>query len=183
MAGTGLGWLLTAWARRYALQRGVIDVPNSRSSHVVPVPRGGGLSIALVTVAGIATAGLLGWIPATVALALAGGGGMVSMVGWIDDRGGVPPAIRGGVHFVAALWAVSWIGGVSSYQIGTTTVDLGSAGTILAILGVVWFTNLFNFMDGIDGIAGLESVVAGSIGGGAPVGPGPSVPCCSSPAG
>jgi len=69
------------------------------------------------------------------------------------------------VHFLAAAWALYWLGGLPSLRVGAGAVELGPAGTVLAALGLVWFVNMYNFMDGIDGIAGSEAVTAGLAGG------------------
>jgi Fuc2NAc and GlcNAc transferase len=103
------------------------------------------------------------------------GGSVVALVGFIDDRRPLPAAVRLVVHFVAAGWAIAWLGGLPPLRIGTHVVSLGAMGYLLGVLGIVWTVNLFNFMDGIDGIAGSEAVfvtwgaaflqlVAGSLG-------------------
>jgi Fuc2NAc and GlcNAc transferase len=62
-------------------------------------------------------------------------------------------------HFLAIAWAVWWVGGLRSVDFGWGAVDLGWAGTALMVVYLVWFLNLFNFMDGIDGIAGSQALV------------------------
>jgi Fuc2NAc and GlcNAc transferase len=69
------------------------------------------------------------------------------------------------VHFAAAVWAVAWIGGLPSLNVGTRVLSLGGVGNVLAVIGLVWATNLFNFMDGIDGIAAIEAVCIGVLSG------------------
>lgn len=167
LAATGLAaaWLLTGAVRRYALARAVLDVPNHRSAHTVPTPRGGGLAIGCVALLGIAALGALGALPAGTAAALVGGGALVAGVGWIDDHRGVGAELRIVVHFLAAGWALAWLGGVPEVSLGTATLPLGPAGWVLGAVGIVWLTNLYNFMDGIDGIAAGEAVVVGGAGG------------------
>lgn len=153
--------LLTGVARRFALSRAILDVPNERSSHSVPTPRGGG--IALVGVV-LATCAWLGWSHPPVraiCIALGGGGALVAAIGWLDDRRAVPARFRLLVHLAAAAWAVGWLGGMERLQLGPWTLQLGLAGSFLAVVGVAWLINLYNFMDGIDGIAGSEAVVVG----------------------
>jgi Fuc2NAc and GlcNAc transferase len=89
----------------------------------------------------------------------------VAAIGWLDDHGGVRAWVRAAVHFAAAVWALYWLGGLPELRIGTGTVALGLAGTLLAAFGIAWSTNLYNFMDGIDGLAGGEAVTAGLAGG------------------
>ena len=158
-------WGGTEWVRRYALARAILDVPNERSSHRVPTPRGGGLAIVTAVLAGIAAAAVLGWVPVQFAVAALGGGGAVAWVGWLDDRRRLSPWTRLVVQVGAAVWALAWTGVPDTLTFGRATLQLGLAGPVLALLWVVWLTNLFNFMDGIDGIAAAEAVAVGTIGG------------------
>ena len=73
------------------------------------------------------------------------------------------PGIRLAVHLCAALWAVCWLGGLPPLRVGSHVIQLGWAGYPVAVLALTWILNLFNFMDGIDGIAGSEAAfVAGA---------------------
>jgi Fuc2NAc and GlcNAc transferase len=153
-----LSWALTGWVRRYALRRSLLDMPNPRSLHERPVPRGGGLAIAIVILAGVALGWLLGWVSARSALALVGGGGAVAGIGWIDDRRGVAPEIKAAVQGCAALWALTWLGGFPRIHWGGETIPLGALGWVVGTIGIMWGINFYNFMDGIDGLAGGEAV-------------------------
>jgi Fuc2NAc and GlcNAc transferase len=160
-----LSWVLTARVRSYALAHSILDLPNERSSHIVPTPRGGGLAIVLSSLIAIVSLALTGSIHRDTATALVGGGILIGAIGWLDDHGGVPASRRALVHFLAAVWAVYWIGGLPSLWLGANQAPLGLVGSLLAVLGIVWATNFYNFMDGIDGIAGVEAVSAGIVGG------------------
>jgi Fuc2NAc and GlcNAc transferase len=152
-----LSAVLTGCVRKLALERGVVDVPNERSSHQVPTPRGGGVAIVLTVTAGLALLALIGDLSLDLLVALAGGGAAVAVVGFIDDRRSLSVWVRLVVHFGAAIWALAWIGGVPPLQLGERIVDFGWLGYPLGAVGIVWVLNLFNFMDGIDGIAGSEA--------------------------
>jgi len=143
---------------------GMLDVPNSRSSHTTPTPRGGGIAIVAAATLALLVLALLGNIPRALVMALAGGGIAVAAVGFADDHYNIPAAPRLAVHFLAAAWAVYWVGGLESVQIGTDVARLGWVGAMLSTLGIVWFLNLFNFMDGIDGIAASEGVFIAAVG-------------------
>ncbi|HEX6041948.1 glycosyltransferase family 4 protein [Longimicrobium sp.] len=158
-------WVLTGLVRRRMVARGRLDVPNERSSHVVPTPRGGGLAIAAVVLVGLTGGAALGWLPVNVAVALVGGGILVGTIGWLDDCYSLRALPRLLVHVAAALWTLAWLGGFPRLDVGAGSVALGVAGWVLAALGIVWTVNFYNFMDGIDGIAGGEAVVVG-VGGG-----------------
>jgi Fuc2NAc and GlcNAc transferase len=150
--------LLTLLIRKLKLARGALDIPNERSSHNVPTPRGGGLAIVIVV--SVAAGWLLayGALDRDLFFALVGGGAAIAVVGWLDDRASLPPTVRLAVHFAAAFWALAWLGGLPPLQIGDHPVSLGGWGYVLGLLGIVWTLNLFNFMDGIDGIAASEAV-------------------------
>jgi Fuc2NAc and GlcNAc transferase len=157
--------ILAGLVRRYAIAHAVVDIPNERSSHSSPTPRGGGLAIAAVALIGIVALSATGQLSPRVAIALGGGGLVVAAVGWVDDRRDLPAWPRLAAHVGAAVWLVAWLGGMPSLTVGAEAVPLGFFGSLLAVLGVTWFTNLYNFMDGIDGIAAVEAVVAGTAGG------------------
>jgi Fuc2NAc and GlcNAc transferase len=156
--------LVTGAVRRLALSHGVLDVPNERSSHSAATPRGGGAAIALVLTVAVIVLAVLGTLKTKLSLALLGGGVAVAAVGFMDDRRAVPAGIRLGVHFGAAIWAVVCLGGWPALRIGEQIIELGWAGHALAVLGIVWTLNLFNFMDGIDGIAAVEAVFVATAG-------------------
>jgi Fuc2NAc and GlcNAc transferase len=157
-AGTMLAsWALTGMLRSYALRRGMLDVPNERSSHVEPTPRGGGAAIVVATLGAtcvLALAGALNW---TVALGFGAAGGIVAIAGFLDDRAHLKRRWRLLSHFAAAFILLLSVSGPHPITIldGVT-----SSWTTLpvAILYVVWLINLTNFMDGIDGIAASEAV-------------------------
>jgi glycosyltransferase WbpL len=153
--------LLTGLSRRYALHRVLLDIPNERSSHDTPTPRGGGLAIAVILSVGTTLLGWLGVLEVKLAWALLGGGILVAGIGWLDDHRHVPPHWRVMVHVLAAILAVVFIGGIDRIQLGGSVWHVGWLGSLLAVIAIVWLINLYNFMDGIDGLAGLEGVTTG----------------------
>ena len=156
--------VLAGLVRRYALTHSVVDVPNERSSHARPTPRGGGLAIVAIALAAVATLAATGQMTPRTALALAGGGLLIALVGWVDDKRDLRASVRIAAHTAAAAWAVAWLGGMPPLTVGTGAVARGTGGALLAIRGIVWGTNLYNFMDGIDGLAAVEAVVVGTTG-------------------
>jgi Fuc2NAc and GlcNAc transferase len=150
--------LLTGVVRKVALSFQVIDVPNARSSHTVPTPRGGGLAAVIATTVVLALLAALGHLSLDLFAAIAGGGLVVAAVGFIDDRHALSAKTRLLVHSAAALWAMAWLGGLPPLQFGDSVFVFGAGGYLLGLLGIVWTLNLFNFMDGIDGIAGGEAI-------------------------
>ena len=90
--------------------------------------------------------------------ALTGGGLAVAAVGLIDDRCPLPARVRLVVHIAAALWALAWLGQPGGLNLQALGAFYQVAGYVTAALGIVWTLNLYNFMDGIDGIAASEAV-------------------------
>ncbi|MCP8689152.1 MraY family glycosyltransferase [Marinobacterium sedimentorum] len=154
----GVSALLTGLVRRYALAGGMLDVPNGRSSHLVPTARGGGISIVLVFLGAMVVLWLQGLMAIESFAALGGAGILVAAIGWLDDRGGVAARWRLLVHFVAAGWGLFWLGGVPPVELFSVSLAPGLLGFGVGLLYLVWLLNLYNFMDGIDGIAGVEVV-------------------------
>ncbi len=153
--------LLTGAVRRYALARSLLDIPNARSSHTAPTPRGGGMAIVASFVAATLVLAAIGQVPGHVALALGGSGMLVATVGFIDDHGGLRARWRLVAHFAAAAWGLYWLGGMPAPTLFGVGFAPGWPGQAIAVVALVWLLNLYNFMDGIDGLAGIEAVTVG----------------------
>jgi Fuc2NAc and GlcNAc transferase len=145
----GTSWLCTAALRRFALRRSILDLPNRRSLHAEATPRGGGLGIAGYGVAAPLLLAVAGLLPPLAAGVLSVSGGLVALVGWLDDVQSQGVLMRLAVHLLAC--------GAVAYVAGPTA---GILAAVMVAVAMVWLLNLYNFMDGIDGIAGLQAVVA-----------------------
>jgi len=154
--------LATSWLIGWVSARGVLDVPNARSSHTRTTPRGGGIAIvAVVAWAAVVAAAL--W-PGTLS-ALAGlivPSLVLAAVSWLDDMRPLKNRVRFGMHVAAAAATIAVVGPVRALDLGSLgAVHLGAVAWPLTLLWIVGMTNAFNFMDGIDGIAGITAAVAG----------------------
>ncbi|EPB6906245.1 glycosyl transferase [Pseudomonas aeruginosa] len=125
-------FVVTAALRRYALAEKLLDVPNFRSSHSCPTPRGGGMAFVVSFLSSLLYLTFTGLIGTETFYALFGGGAGVALLGWL---GGMPPV-----------------------PVFGHTVDLGVFGNLPALLYLAWLLNLYNFMDGIDGLASVEAI-------------------------
>ena len=148
--------------RRLAIRRDILDRPNARSSHVTPTPRGGGIAIVGVVLAGWA----LGAMGGTWSAGLVAGTLLVASVSAADDLRSLPARTRFAVQGMAAVTLLALAGPWSSIALpGLGAVSgVGWGAMLSAGLGVLWclgLTNAYNFMDGIDGIAASQAVVAG----------------------
>jgi len=148
--------------RRWSTRR-LLDLPNARSSHTRPTPRGGGLPLMVVAIGCwkillLLTAALL-W---PRHLTLLCGIGMVLVVSWLDDLYVLRFKTRLLVHLAAALLVLlASPPPIAVLLPGLGTIPLGLLAWPLALVWIAGMTNAYNFMDGIDGIAGVQGLVAG----------------------
>lgn len=156
----------SVWLRQTALARHWVDEPNARSSHRVPTPRGGGLAIAatflgaLSVWAGASDARHMDGPVAQLWLALAPAGALVAAVGFLDDRRSLPIGLRLLAYLGACLWMVLQLEGFSRLlpDAPPGVLALGTAALAGLVVASLWSVNLYNFMDGIDGIAATQAV-------------------------
>jgi UDP-N-acetylmuramyl pentapeptide phosphotransferase/UDP-N-acetylglucosamine-1-phosphate transferase len=145
-AATGL---VLALLKRHA----VLDRPNERSSHATPTPRGAGLAVIIVFALGWAAAALILDAPVEPIILAAAAG--LAAVSWLDDLRGLPVGIRLLAHAAAVVAGLSVFPPELLVFQGLLPplVDRAAAGLLW-----LWFVNLYNFMDGIDGITGVETL-------------------------
>ena len=154
-----VGLTLTLLIRKSALKTNRLDIPNERSSHTSPTPRGAGLAVVVAFLLGLVALLVDKSISDDVFLAIALPGLIVAIIGLLDDRGHLTSAKWRLVgHFACALLAVWLVGGLPELPLANVTIDFGLAGDITAVVYLVWMLNLFNFMDGIDLITGVQTV-------------------------
>ncbi|MGZ5036799.1 MAG: MraY family glycosyltransferase [Usitatibacter sp.] len=143
-----VAWSVIALLRRSRRAERLRDTPNERSLHSTPTPRVGGLGL------------LAGALPAAFffadgpVLAVIACAGLLGAISLLDDLHSLPIAVRLPAHGAAAVVAVLSIAGASGTQPGLGIVEAG-----LAVVAIVWMTNLYNFMDGSDGLAGGMAVI------------------------
>jgi UDP-N-acetylmuramyl pentapeptide phosphotransferase/UDP-N-acetylglucosamine-1-phosphate transferase len=149
--------------RRLAIRRGMLDVPDPRRSHRVPTPRGGGVVIVVATLLAplvVASTSAVRLGPAVVAWLA--GGAAVALAGWTDDARSLSSRVRLVVQVGAAALVLAGTGCWRELALPLAgQVPLSWAGCPLALLWIVGMTNAYNFMDGIDGIAAGQAIVAG----------------------
>jgi len=143
--------------RRYSIYYNIMDVPNDRSSHTNPTPRGGGLAIILVFYIALIYFqddiskelfyALLWAIP-------------IALISILDDIYTLSSKIRFLVQVISSVMAIYSLGGISSIDFLFFKMD-GVWLNILALISILWLTNLYNFLDGIDGYAASEAITVG----------------------
>jgi UDP-N-acetylmuramyl pentapeptide phosphotransferase/UDP-N-acetylglucosamine-1-phosphate transferase len=147
-----LAWLLTGAYMRAMVSSRRLEPPSDRGMHKVPVPTGAGIAL-------VATALALWSVAHGPALTgehalLLGACATLTAISWVDDRRGLSPAVRLPAHAVAVALLLAWLG---PEQRVVPAVPLALERVVLGV-GWLWFINLFNFMDGLDGLAGSEAI-------------------------
>ncbi len=151
--------LLTLLIQKMALKHAIIDTPNERSSHTIATPRGGGLAIIITFFIGLSYLFFNDTVETSLYLALLCVLPIV-VISLIDDIRPQSARVRMAVQFVASLLALYSLGGVTAINLGIVHVE-GAWLNIIALFILLWFTNLFNFLDGIDGYAGSQTLFIG----------------------
>jgi UDP-N-acetylmuramyl pentapeptide phosphotransferase/UDP-N-acetylglucosamine-1-phosphate transferase len=155
LGATALGVrLILPWLRA----REVLDHPNARSSHAQPTPRGGGIVVVGVIAAALWAIQVAGGAPLWRLAVLTAALTALAAVSWLDDRRGAPIALRLATQIAAVAAGLFAIG------LGPLAERFALPGWLVGILlalAWMWFVNLYNFMDGIDGITGTETASIG----------------------
>jgi len=153
-----VAWGVAAWVRHRAEALRLVQAPNHRSSHVLPTPNGGGLGIVVAGIlAGIALLLFSGWTFGWVVFGLSA---LLATVGLFDDIQHLPARVRFGVQVAVCAGLLFALGDLPSisFRVGLEFELGGWVLSGLLLLAGVWWINLFNFMDGLDGIAGAQAV-------------------------
>lgn len=161
LAGCSVSLLAQPLVRIWLVNHDLLDRPNHRSSHTQPVPRGGGIGIVVGVFAGLIAGAWTRALPshlliAVVATICVG----FAVLGFVDDRRALSATTRLIAQFALGLLVVLAVAtGLEAPQAATLQVVLA---VIVSILWIPAYTNAFNFMDGINGIAALQGIIAGA---------------------
>lgn len=139
----------------------VLDIPNERSLHVRPTPRGGGLAIVVLTLLVVVIYSIItqDWHKSSIYLA---GGSVLALLGWRDDIKSLPARSRLLIQGLVAVGTVAGLGFFEALPFPLINeIPLGIFGFLLTVVWIVGMTNAFNFMDGVDGIAGGVALTGG----------------------
>jgi len=159
-----IAYLLVFTYKQFALSKGIVDTPNHRSYHTTPIPLGGGVVFACVwLLACVGTTLLPDWTFNNLLLILPGSI-MILAISFVDDLYNISAWKRLGVHLLAASMTLYMLDGFTHLSLGTFTIYLGGAGSLLAVIAIAWSVNLYNFMDGIDGIASMQAIFIFTVG-------------------
>lgn len=152
-----ISWVLTLLVKRVAIRKSLMDIPGKRSSHEVPTPRGGGLAIVLIWLVGVLIFYLLGYIEKSLFLALYSGLILV-IISFLDDLLTMPYSVRLFFQLLGISLGVYFLGGIETIDFGLFQLSQSVILSVVGVLGLIWFVNLYNFLDGIDGYAAVEAI-------------------------
>jgi UDP-N-acetylmuramyl pentapeptide phosphotransferase/UDP-N-acetylglucosamine-1-phosphate transferase len=155
-----ISFCFTYIIRVVALKKSILDNPNERSSHTVPTPRGGGLAIVIAFYLGLIYLFIQGKVENSLFHALLSGLPLMA-VSIADDIISLSPKIRFATQFVSAGLALYFLGGLQILDLGFAQLEWVWILSPFALLGIIWFINLYNFIDGIDGYASMEAIFVG----------------------
>lgn len=158
--------------RQFALRFQILDIPNQRSSHTQPVPRGGGAIIVFVLGIGLAVLWFIHpewFVPHFIAYVI--GATSITIVSGVDDIHPLPNWLRLFVHFGGAFIVLFFFDYWDTFPLPFVgSVNIGWLGFPLTFIWIVGLTNAYNFIDGIDGLSsgvaiiiGLAWAIAGSL--------------------
>ncbi|HSH52288.1 MAG TPA: glycosyltransferase family 4 protein [Bacteroidales bacterium] len=157
-----LSFFLTYIIKRLANRLNVVDIPNERSSHIIPTPRGGGLAIVITWYLGISVFYYFNLIENQLYFSLLCGA-LLAVISLVDDVVNLPPFFRLISQFITVLAAFIFLKGLEPVQLAGFEIGYNYILYPVTIIGMVWFINLYNFLDGIDGYVSIEAILVSVI--------------------
>jgi Fuc2NAc and GlcNAc transferase len=152
------GSYIMTWIFKHISQKKkILDIPNERSSHTIPTPRGGGLAIVIAWYIGISVLFVMGLISRNLYFALLSGL-LLACTSLVDDVINLKPSIRMVAQIITVLVAFISLQGIQPVPVFGKDIFPTFILYAITIIGMVWFINLFNFLDGIDGYASVEAI-------------------------
>lgn len=152
-----ISFLLTYFIKNYMIKKSLVASVNERSSHTVPTPHGGGIAIAITWFIGLFYLYFSAQIETNFFYALLFGV-LISIVSFFDDIYELSPKVRLIIQAIVAIGGLYFLGGFETLTFGIFDIQNPIFTNIFAFFMIIWFINLYNFLDGINGYAGSEAV-------------------------
>ena len=152
-----ISFTLTYFIKEYAIKKSLVATVNERSSHTVPTPHGGGIALSITWFAGLIYLYLSAQIEANLFFALLTGS-IISVASFFDDIYELSPKVRLIAQSSVAFLGLVSLGGLESINLGVFEITNVFVTNMVAFVAIIWFINLYNFLDGINGYAGSEAV-------------------------
>lgn len=158
-----LSFSLTYFIKNYAIKKSLVAKVNERSSHTIPTPHGGGIAISLVWFIGLFYLYFTSQINVNLFYAFLSGI-LISFVSFLDDLYDLSPKLRLTIQSLVSILGLYFLGGFNSLSFGLFEISFSLFTNIFAFFMMVWFINLTNFIDGINGYVGSEFIFLGIAG-------------------
>ncbi|MFW2235609.1 MraY family glycosyltransferase [Aliarcobacter butzleri] len=152
-----ISFLLTYFIKNYMIKKSLIATVNERSSHSVPTPHGGGIAISITWFIGLFYLFFTNQIEQNFFYALLCGI-VISIVSFFDDIYELSPKSRLIIQAIVAIGGLYFLGGFETLTFGIFDIQNSIFTNIFAFFMIIWFINLYNFLDGINGYAGSEAI-------------------------
>lgn len=152
--------VLTGWLKNLSIRNNWFDWPTHRSSHHNPIPNIGGLAMTMVVFSALVTLILFGKLTLSDAFVWLFAASMLGIVGFLDDIKDLSTQLRILVHMVVGALVVSVCGGINQLDLGIGVLEFKYLSFLLGFIWVVGFINMYNFMDGINGLAGAQALIS-----------------------
>jgi UDP-N-acetylmuramyl pentapeptide phosphotransferase/UDP-N-acetylglucosamine-1-phosphate transferase len=146
---------------KFTLHKQILDIPNARSSHSQPTPRGGGIAIVFAWYTGIFILYFFNLIESGLFFAIISGF-VLAIVSFLDDVITLKPWIRILIQLITVVCGLYFLDGFKVFYINDFKAAIPYAFNLVIIIGAIWFINLYNFLDGIDGYASVEAIAIAS---------------------
>lgn len=148
---------LTYFIKNYMIKKSLVASVNERSSHTTPTPHGGGIALAITWFVGLFYLYFTSEIESNLFYALICGS-IISIVSFFDDIYELSPKVRLIAQAIVAIGGLYFLGGFETLTFGIFDIENPILTNIFAFFMIIWFINLYNFLDGINGYAGSEAV-------------------------
>ena len=152
-----ISFFLTYFIKNYMIKKSLVASVNERSSHTTPTPHGGGIALSVTWFIGLGYLYFMGQIETNLFFALLIGA-IISIVSFFDDIYELSPKIRLFAQSIVALGGLYFLGEFETFTFGIFDIQNPIFTNIFAFFMIIWFINLYNFLDGINGYAGSEAV-------------------------
>lgn len=139
------------------IKKSLVASVTERSSHTVPTPHGGGIALAITWFIGLSYLFIINQIEPNLFYALLFGV-VISIVSFFDDIYELSPKLRLIIQAIVAIGGLYFLGGFETLTFGIFDIQNSIFTNIFAFFMIIWFINLYNFLDGINGYAGSEAI-------------------------
>lgn len=152
-----ISFSLTYFIKNYMIKKSLVASVNERSSHTTPTPHGGGIALAITWFIGLSYLFIINQIEPNLFYALLFGI-VISIVSFFDDIYELSPKLRLIIQAIVAIGGLYFLGGFETLTFGIFDIQNSIFTNIFAFFMIIWFINLYNFLDGINGYAGSEAI-------------------------